>query len=213
MADDGGYSRGVAPPRALMLIGMRPLLPAEHGSGHALRSPGFATLHWLCVQKAAEYQVGGGNELNRVTYISQVGWQPSLAQPGLPDPAWLSDVRRRSDCSCWVACKLPARTHLPATLAAPRACRPCQPHACDPVLPPSTTPQVKARPPTFVAFVSGSTPLSTATTRFLAAQIRKQFGFSGVPLRITVRMKQPRGRRAEQQQQQRGGGSGKRRRR
>lgn len=79
--------------------------------------------------------------------------------------------------------------------------------------PPNACPlQVKARPPTFVAFVSGSTPLSTATNRFLAAQIRKQFGFSGVPLRITVRMKQPRGRRAEQQQQ-RGRGSGGRRRR
>jgi len=62
-----------------------------------------------------------------------------------------------------------------------------------------------------VAFVSGSTPLSTASTRFLAAQIRKQFGFSGVPLRITVRMKQARGRRAEQQQQQRGGGGRRRR--
>lgn len=107
-----------------------------------------------------------------------------------------------------------AHTHLPATLAAPHACRPCQPPLHDPLLPLSSTLQVKARPPTFVAFVSGSTPLSTATTRFLAAQIRKQFGFSGVPLRITVRMKQPRGRRAEQQQQRGGGGgSGKRRRR
>lgn len=29
--------------------------------------------HAMWVQKAAEYQVGGGNELNRITYISQVG--------------------------------------------------------------------------------------------------------------------------------------------
>ncbi|KAI7838297.1 hypothetical protein COHA_007867 [Chlorella ohadii] len=99
------------------------------------RVPTSKLNRWI-EQIAAEYQVGGGKELNRVTYISQV----------------------------------------------------------------------KARPPTFVAFVSGSTPLSTATTRFLAGQIRKQFGFSGVPLRITVRMKQARGRRAEQQQQRGGGG-------
>ncbi|EFN56363.1 hypothetical protein CHLNCDRAFT_144853 [Chlorella variabilis] len=72
--------------------------------------------------KAAEYQVGGGQVLNRITYISQV----------------------------------------------------------------------KARPPTFVAWVSGSTALSAPSQRFVAAQIRKEFGFGGVPIRIAVRLKQPR---------------------
>ena len=80
-------------------------------------------------QKAAEYQSGGGKELNRVTYISQV----------------------------------------------------------------------KARPPTFVAWASGSAPLSVPTRRFLAAQLRGAFGFDGVPLRITLRHKAPR------RERQRGG--------
>ncbi|PRW45001.1 GTPase Der [Chlorella sorokiniana] len=120
------------------------LLPAALSmySRWNLRVPTSKLNRWI-EQKAAEYQAGGGKELNRVTYISQV----------------------------------------------------------------------KARPPTFVAFVSGSSPLSTATTRFLAAQIRQQFGFSGVPLRITVRMKQARGWRAEQQQRGIGFGGGKSRRR
>lgn len=52
--------------------------------------------------------------------------------------------------------------------------------------------QVKARPPTFVAWVSGSTALSAPSQRFVAAQIRKEFGFGGVPIRIAVRLKQPR---------------------
>ena len=80
---------------------------------------------------------------------------------------------------------------------------------CAELLPPTlccpTCCQVKARPPTFVAFVSGSVPLGEASRRFLAAQIRRQFGFSGVPLRITVRAKQARGARARQR---RGAGRG-----
>lgn len=52
--------------------------------------------------------------------------------------------------------------------------------------------QVKARPPTFVVWVRGSAPLPVPATRFIAAQIRKQFGFGGVPLRIQVRQKQSR---------------------
>ncbi|KAL4438212.1 hypothetical protein ABPG77_010573 [Micractinium sp. CCAP 211/92] len=81
-----------------------------------------ARLNRWVEQTAAQYQVGGGKELNRISYISQV----------------------------------------------------------------------KARPPTFVVWVRGSAPLSVTATRFIAGQIRKQFGFSGVPLRIQVRQKQPR---------------------
>ncbi|KAL4448459.1 hypothetical protein ABPG75_005678 [Micractinium tetrahymenae] len=81
-----------------------------------------AKLNRWVEQTAAQYQVGGGKELNRIAYISQV----------------------------------------------------------------------KARPPTFVVWVRGSAPLSVPSTRFVAAQIRKQFGFGGVPLRIQVRQKQPR---------------------
>jgi GTP-binding protein len=55
--------------------------------------------------------------------------------------------------------------------------------------------QVKARPPTFVVWISGSTPLSVPSQRFLAGQIRRQFGFGGVPLRIVVRHKPPRKQR------------------
>jgi GTP-binding protein len=60
-----------------------------------------------------------------------------------------------------------------------------------PAKPPRPLPQIKARPPTFVAFTRGSEPLPAAAQRFLAAQIRRQFGFQGIPLRITLRHKQP----------------------
>lgn len=86
-------------------------------------------------QKAAEYTAGGGKELNKITYISQV----------------------------------------------------------------------KARPPTFVAWASGSTPLSTASRRFVASLIRRQWGFEGVPLRVSLRHKTPRRERGR-----RGGGGGRR---
>lgn len=52
--------------------------------------------------------------------------------------------------------------------------------------------QVKARPPTFVVFVSGSAALPDATKRFLMNQIREEFGFGGVPVRVTVRRKEKR---------------------
>ena len=91
------------------------------------------------------------------------------------------------------------------------ACRlpsPALPTASQPTLPNRPTaalPQVKARPPTFVAWVSGSTPLSVSSQRFLAGLIRRQFGFSGVPIRIQVRSKQPRRQRGKG-----GGGRGRR---
>ena len=47
--------------------------------------------------------------------------------------------------------------------------------------------QVKARPPTFVAFVSGRASLDDATCRFLSNSLRHDFKMDGVPLRITVR--------------------------
>lgn len=47
--------------------------------------------------------------------------------------------------------------------------------------------QVKARPPTFVAFVSGKATLDDATRRFLSNSLRNDFNMDGVPLRITVR--------------------------
>ena len=49
--------------------------------------------------------------------------------------------------------------------------------------------QIKARPPTFVAFVSGSGEFAESSKRFVANLIRKEFGFGGVPLRVTVRAK------------------------
>ncbi|KAI8109750.1 hypothetical protein M9434_001029 [Picochlorum sp. BPE23] len=47
--------------------------------------------------------------------------------------------------------------------------------------------QVKSRPPSFVAFVSGKSSLSDATCRFLANSIRKEFNLESIPIRITVR--------------------------
>ncbi len=46
---------------------------------------------------------------------------------------------------------------------------------------------MKARPPTFVAFVSGGKELSEASKRFVLNLLRRQFGFGGVPMRLTVR--------------------------
>jgi predicted GTPase len=46
---------------------------------------------------------------------------------------------------------------------------------------------VKARPPTFAAFVRGSESISEPGSRFLASSIRKQLGFEGVPLRLLFR--------------------------
>eukprot|EP00898_Chlorokybus_atmophyticus_P008001 jgi/Chlat1/8201/Chrsp76S07663 len=50
--------------------------------------------------------------------------------------------------------------------------------------------QIKARPPTFMASVSGKKPLSQADLRSLATQIRKAFGFQGwsrSPLAVVLR--------------------------
>ncbi len=54
--------------------------------------------------------------------------------------------------------------------------------------------QVGARPPKFVAFVSGSQPFSDAASKFLSNSLREEFGFEGVPLRIEVRTKEARGK-------------------
>lgn len=50
--------------------------------------------------------------------------------------------------------------------------------------------QVKARPPTFVAFVSGGSKLEESTRRYLVNLIREEFGFHSVPVRVTVRRKE-----------------------
>lgn len=47
--------------------------------------------------------------------------------------------------------------------------------------------QVKARPPTFVAFVSGKAALDESTSRFLGNSLRNDFEMNGVPVRVTVR--------------------------
>lgn len=47
--------------------------------------------------------------------------------------------------------------------------------------------QIKARPPSFSAFLTGSEPASQSFTRFLANQIRDVLGFQGVPVRIWFR--------------------------
>ncbi|KAG2495740.1 hypothetical protein HYH03_006338 [Edaphochlamys debaryana] len=52
--------------------------------------------------------------------------------------------------------------------------------------------QVKARPPTFTAFMAGSAPVDRAFSTFLAAQIRGVLGFEGVPLRLWFRYKEKR---------------------
>ena len=47
--------------------------------------------------------------------------------------------------------------------------------------------QVKSRPPTFVAFVSGKTKLGDSVERFVANSLRDEFDLVGVPLRVVQR--------------------------
>lgn len=54
--------------------------------------------------------------------------------------------------------------------------------------------QASARPPTFVLFASGF--LETGYRRFLERRLREQFGFAGTPIRISVRVREKRGRKS-----------------
>ncbi|CAN0920728.1 GTPase Der [Linum grandiflorum] len=47
--------------------------------------------------------------------------------------------------------------------------------------------QVKARPPTFVAFTSGKKQLSEAEIRFLTKSLKEDFDLGGIPIRIMER--------------------------
>ncbi|XP_021720261.1 uncharacterized protein LOC110687922 [Chenopodium quinoa] len=47
--------------------------------------------------------------------------------------------------------------------------------------------QVKARPPTFVAFVKGKTVLSDTEIRFLSKSLKEDFDMGGIPIRILQR--------------------------
>lgn len=47
--------------------------------------------------------------------------------------------------------------------------------------------QVKARPPTFVAFVSGKNQLSDTDLRFLTKSLKEDFDLGGIPIRIMQR--------------------------
>lgn len=47
--------------------------------------------------------------------------------------------------------------------------------------------QVKARPPTFVAFMSGKTQLSDTDIRFLTKSLKEDFNIGGIPIRIVQR--------------------------
>jgi predicted GTPase len=47
--------------------------------------------------------------------------------------------------------------------------------------------QVKARPPTFVAFMSGKAQLSDRDTRFLTKSLKEDFDIGGIPIRIVQR--------------------------
>lgn len=47
--------------------------------------------------------------------------------------------------------------------------------------------QVKARPPTFIAFVSGKNQLSDTDLRFLTKSLKEDFDLGGIPVRIMQR--------------------------
>ncbi|KAJ3694579.1 hypothetical protein LUZ60_010059 [Juncus effusus] len=48
--------------------------------------------------------------------------------------------------------------------------------------------QVKARPPTFVAFLSGKTQLSDTDLRFLTKSLKEDFDLGGIPIRVMQRV-------------------------
>lgn len=48
--------------------------------------------------------------------------------------------------------------------------------------------QVKARPPTFIAFVSGKKQLSDTDLRFLTKSLKEDFDLGGIPVRIMQRV-------------------------
>jgi GTP-binding protein len=54
--------------------------------------------------------------------------------------------------------------------------------------------QAATRPPTFVLFASGF--LEAGYRRFLERRLREQFGFTGSPVRISVRVREKRGRKS-----------------
>ena len=53
--------------------------------------------------------------------------------------------------------------------------------------------QAQTRPPTFVLFASGF--LEAGYRRFLRRRLREEFGFAGSPVRISVRVREKRGRK------------------
>ena len=53
--------------------------------------------------------------------------------------------------------------------------------------------QAKTRPPTFVLFTSGF--LEAGYRRFLERRLREEFGFTGTPIRLSVRVREKRGRK------------------
>ncbi len=53
--------------------------------------------------------------------------------------------------------------------------------------------QASIRPPTFVLFTGDGRPLHFSTERFLINQLRKRFGFEGVPLTLKVKQRQQKG--------------------
>src|SRR5689334_11763966 len=53
--------------------------------------------------------------------------------------------------------------------------------------------QASTRPPTFVLFTSGF--LEAGYRRFIERRLREEFGFTGTPVRISVRVREKRGRR------------------
>lgn len=53
--------------------------------------------------------------------------------------------------------------------------------------------QVKARPPTFVAFVSGKVKLQDTDIRFLTKSLKEDFNMGGIPIRIMQRVVPRRG--------------------
>jgi len=112
---------------------------------------------------------GGGLGVARVKYLTQARARSTYGRTGFG----------KGYCWSWGTLRS----------APPPACSLFLPPTSEPLAAPANEKQVKARPPTFAAFLGGRDEVPPHAARFLANAIRESLGFEGVPVRILFRYK------------------------
>jgi hypothetical protein len=112
---------------------------------------------------------GGGLGVARVKYLTQARARSTYGRTGFG----------KGYCWSWGTLRS----------APPPACSLFLPPTSEPLAAPANEKQVKARPPTFAAFLGGRDEVQPHAARFLANAIRESLGFEGVPVRILFRYK------------------------